>query len=133
MPVTDVGSTFLARRVQSAPPRSQVRHFTLRDDNGQHYHRRMRIGDSPVFVQLAWRANARSPVHDLGLWRFDLPGLLHAGYIRSERPGDDGEARVRLFRADDGFIYVQSRRDGPALPLVRAPLSTLGSDEPRHN
>jgi hypothetical protein len=122
MTMTDAGTEYLARRVTTAPPRAAIRRFTLRDDNAQHHHGRMRTLDSPVFLQVAWRANARSPVHDLGLWRLDLLGLLRAGYIRSERPGDDSEVRVRLYRAADGFIYLQSRRDAPALSLVRAPL-----------
>jgi hypothetical protein len=123
MTITDAGISYLARRVQAAPPRAAIRRFTLRDHNAQHYHRRMRTLDSPVFIQIAWRADTRSPVYDLGLWRLDLPGLLRAGYIRSERPGAEDEVRVRLFRANDGFIYLQSRRDEPALSLVRAPLS----------
>lgn len=123
MTVTDAGTSYLARRVQATPPRATIRHFTLRDDNAQHYHRRMRTVDSPVFIQIAWRADAHTAVHDLGLWRLDLLGLLRAGYIRSERPGDQAEVRLRLFRADDGFIYIQSRGDGRALSLVRAPLS----------
>ena len=82
----------------------------------------MRTGDSPVFVSLAWRADAQSQIHDLGVWRLDLPALLEAGYIRPERAGSDAEVRVRVYRADDGLIYLQSKRDAPGLAITRAPI-----------
>ena len=62
----------LVRRVESAPARVRPRRFTLRDDNAQHYHRQMLIIESPVYVQLAWRATAKSQVHSLGVFRLQV-------------------------------------------------------------
>ena len=112
----------LVRRVESAPAGVKPRRFTLRDDNAQHYHRQMEIIESPVFVQLAWRANAKSQVHSLGIFRLDLRGLLSAGYIRTERPDLENEVRVRFYRASNGLIYLQVKHGSPALAVIPAPV-----------
>lgn len=116
-------SNELVRRVESAPAGVRPLRFTLRDDNAQHYHRRMLIIQSPVYVKLAWRATAMSQVHSLGVFRLDLRGLLSAGYIRRERPNWEGEVRVRFYRANNGVIYLQSKRGSPALAVAAAPVS----------
>lgn len=81
----------------------------------------MLIIESPVYIQLAWRATAQSQVHSLGVFRLDLRGLLSAGYIRSERPNSEDEVRVRFYRANDGIIYLQSKKGSPALAVAAAP------------
>jgi hypothetical protein len=58
-------------QVESAPPGVKPLQFTLRDDNAQRYHRQMRLIKSPVSIKLAWRADAKSHVHSLGLFRLD--------------------------------------------------------------
>ncbi len=113
----------LVRRVESAPPGVKLRRLTLRDENAQHYHCKMLIVESPVYVQLAWRATAMSQVHSLGVFRLDLRRLLSAGYIRSERPSWEEEVRVRFYRANNGMIYLQSKRGSPALAVAAAPVS----------
>jgi hypothetical protein len=115
-------STQLIRRVESAPSGLKPYRFTLRDDNEQHYHRRMRVIESPVYIALAWRANAKSQVHSLGLFRLDLRGLLSAGYIRSDGPQPDDEVRVRFHRANNGTIYLQTKQGAPALAVAPAPV-----------
>jgi hypothetical protein len=112
----------LVRRVESAPAGVKPRRCTLRDDNEQHYHRPMLIIESPVYVQLAWRATAKSQVHSLGVFRLDLRGLLSAGYVRRERPNLEDEVRVRFYRANNGMIYLQSKQGSPALAVVAAPV-----------
>jgi hypothetical protein len=111
-----------AKPVLTTPEGVESHRFTLRDDNGQHYHRAVRVAESPYYVALAWRANRRSPVHELGTFRLDLPALLDAGYIRLDRPGAEHEVRVRFFRAEDGWIYLQPRLDAPALRIAQAPI-----------
>src|SRR5205823_7461853 len=108
----------LIRRVEFAPAGEKPRRFTLRDDNAQHYHRRMRLIESPVYINLAWRANATSQVHFLGLFRLDLRHLLSAGYIRPEGPMGDDEVRVRFYRANNGMIYLQTKLGAPALAVA---------------
>jgi hypothetical protein len=112
----------LVRRVESTPAGAKLRRFTLRDDNAQHYHRKMLIIQSPVYVELAWRATAKSQVHSLGVFRLDLRSLLSAGYIRPERPNLGDEVRVRFYRATNGIIYLQSKQGSPALPVAAAPV-----------
>jgi hypothetical protein len=86
------------------------------------FHRQMRIIESPVYVELAWRANAKSQVHSLGLFRLDLRGLLSAEYIRAERPNWEDEVRVRFYRASNGMIYLQTKQESPALAVTPAPI-----------
>lgn len=112
----------LVLRVEDAPAGVKPRRFTLRDDNAQHYHRQMRIIESPVYIELAWRANAKSQVHSLGLFRLDLRGLLSAGYIRPERPNWEDEVRVRFYRANNGMIYLQAKQGSPAFAVTPAPV-----------
>ena len=95
--------------------------FTLRDDNHQHYHRRVSLGITPLYLRLYWRASVSAPVHHIGIFRLDLPALLRDGYIRPERALNSTEVRIRLYRADDGYIYVQTRTDAPRLLVGRAP------------
>ena len=82
----------------------------------------MGIIESPVYVQLAWRANAKSQVHSLGVFLLDLRGLLSAGYIRPERPNWEDEVRVRFYRASNGMIYLQVKQGSPALAVIPAPV-----------
>jgi hypothetical protein len=112
----------LVRRVESAPAGAKPRRLTLRDDNAQHYHRQMRLIESPVYVELAWRAHAKSQVHSLGLFRLDLRGLLSAGYIRAERLNSEDAVRVRFYRASNGMIYLQTKQGSPALAVTPAPV-----------
>ena len=112
----------LVRRVESTPAGVKPHRFTLRDDNAQHYHRRMRIVESPIYIELAWRAEATSQVHSLGLFRLDLRGLLSSGYIRREEPNADDEVRVRFYRAIDGMVYLQTKQGAPRLAVAPAPV-----------
>jgi hypothetical protein len=112
----------LVRRIDSAPAGVKPRRCTLRDDNAQHYHRPMRLIESPVYIELAWRANAKSPVYSIGLFRLDLRGLLSAGYIRPEEPNSEDEVRVRFYRATDGVIYLQTKQRALRLAVALAPV-----------
>ncbi len=120
--MTNTQSDELVRRVEAAPAGVKLRRFTLRDDNAQHYHRKMGIIESPIYVQLAWQADAKSQVHSLGVFRLDLRGLLSGGYIRPERPDWEDEVRVRFYRANNGMIYLQVKQGTPALSVIPAPL-----------
>ena len=114
----------LVRRLEVAPAGVKSRRFTLRDDKAQHYHRQMQVIQSPVYVQLAWRANAQSQVPTLfsRVFRLDLRGLLSAGYIRPERANWEDEVRVRFYRASNGMIYLQVKQGSPALAVIPAPV-----------
>jgi len=98
-----VSDAFIEHLVNPRSARNQcvdgtlVGDTTLRDDNARHYHRCVRLADSPWFVELSWRANANSAVHRVGLCELDLPKLLKAGHIRRERADSDEEVRLRFF------------------------------------
>lgn len=107
-------------RVDQVPEGVKLSQFTLRDDNHQHYHRRVEIDRSPLIVKLDWRASAKSPIRPIGVFRLDLRSLLEGGYIRLERAMDPREVRIRFYRAPDGFIYLQARNDSPRVRVARA-------------
>jgi hypothetical protein len=115
-------SNELVWRVESAPAGVKPRRCTLRDDNAQHYHRTMRLIESPVLIKLAWRANATSQVHSLGLFRLDLRRLLSAGYIRPEGSNSEDVVRVRFYRANNGMVYIQTKQGAPAIAVAPAPV-----------
>lgn len=109
---------YLATRMSVVPPGAALRKWTLRDDNHQHFHNRIRLSESPLFLRLRWRATARDAVREIGLYRLDLDTLLAGGYIRREPSQETrGLLRLRFFRGDDGVIYIQTRADHPALPI----------------
>lgn len=110
------------KRVPAPPAGTKAHAFTLRDDNQRHYHRSVKLSESPFYVALGWRANSESPVHQLGTFRLDLAVLLASGHVRPDRPGDAFTVRVRFYRADDGGIYLQSRLDTPRLRVADAPV-----------
>ncbi len=109
-------------KVSNVPTGCKAARFTLRDDNQQHYHRRVEMSNTPLYIGLNWRARTGSPVHHIGVFRLDLRALLRQRYIREEKKGHAKEVRVRFYRSDDGFIYLQSRQDSPALRVERAPV-----------
>jgi hypothetical protein len=100
------------------PPGAKLRQWTLRDDNFQHYHGRVQMSESPLYVWLRWRSNTTSQVQDIGIYRLHLRALLAENYIRRERSDADEELRLRFYRAHDRIIYIQAKRDSPALPIA---------------
>src|SRR5688572_8610330 len=92
----------LSERVQKS------RQWTLRDDNGRHYHNIVRLSESPLYLALSWRETAAAAVKPVGVFRLDLRKLLAKGYIRYESEKGKGDAvRLRVVRRDDGTFCVQ--------------------------
>ena len=108
----------LAQRVDQVPAGASHRRWVLRDDNERHYHAVVRVSDSPVYVELLWKANSRGREQEIGLFRLDLAALLAEGYIRFERESaPDDDLRLRFYRGDRGVVYIQSRAESPALAI----------------
>jgi ribosomal protein L15E len=99
-----------------------VRCWTLRDDEDQHHHGKIRINEAHEYIELRWKAKADSQVYSLGLYQLNLRGLLSAGYIRLEKPHVENEVRIRFYRARDGIVYLQTRLDAPRLKVAPAPM-----------
>ncbi len=105
----------LCEPVQVAPAGAKVRKWILREDNNSHYHGVVRLDDSPIYLELFWRRTAESPVHRVGLFRLNLPGLLQGRFIRYEPADSSGpEVRLRIVRAE-GQFFVQARQEGPCI------------------
>jgi hypothetical protein len=117
----------LVRRVNQVPAGARVRSWTLRDDNHQHHHGVVSASESPLWLRLRWRRTASSSLHEIGLFRLDLRALLAEDYVRPEQAdGDDDRLRLRFVRAGDSRIYIQWRRDTPALAIGEVPGTALG-------
>jgi hypothetical protein len=114
-------SQHLAERVEQVPSQSPARRWVLRDDNQRHHHGVVKLSESPLYVELLWKADARSQEQLVGRYRLNLPGLLAEDYVRYERADADGspsdEVRLRFYRGDRGVVYIQVRADGPALAV----------------
>lgn len=114
----------LVERVDTAPPGAKVHRWVLRDDNQQHYHGVLSLDESPVMLELSWKADGRSREQVVGQYRLHLDALLAEEFIRPE--GDDptiDRVRVRFYRGDRGVVYVQARGDSPALAIGTVDLS----------
>jgi len=118
----------LCEIVQDIPPGAAERHWTLHTyylcAGGSHWHSKVRLSESPLYLELHCRLNRFGSVHHVGLFRLDLNGLLRERYIRPESKGShDSDVRLRIFRADDGSFYVQTNQRGPRLLLACVPVS----------
>lgn len=92
------------------------RSWTLRVDNQAHHHGVVQLGESPLYLELSWRATKSAPVQRVGLFRLDLHGLLQNGHIRRER-GTGSGVRLRIVRDEHGHFCVQVNEDGPRLRM----------------
>ena len=105
-------------RVAGAPPDVPVRRWVLRDDNQQQYHGRLRLQNEPLYLELRWKPDARGGEQVVGTFRLHLRPLVEAGYARTEGEATDAEEiRLRFYRGERGVIYIQTRDDGPRLPV----------------
>jgi hypothetical protein len=77
----------------------------------------VRLSESPLALEVRWRATATGPVVRVGTFDLDLHGLLKAGCIRRERSSDPEAVRLRIVKEADGALYVQVNADGPRSPL----------------
>ncbi len=115
----------LVERVDAVQDDAPRRRWVLRDDNQRQYHGVVHLSQSPLFVELLWKADARSREQLVGLYRLNLPALVREGYARRERehaPGD--EVRIRFVRGDRGVVFIQVRADAPALPVGTVDMAT---------
>ena len=102
--------------VDHVPAGASQRSWTLRVDNHAHHHGVVRLGESPLYLELSWRATKSAAVKRVGLFRLDLHGLLQSGFIRHERNAVSG-VRLRIVRDERGQFYVQVKEDGPRLRM----------------
>jgi uncharacterized protein YndB with AHSA1/START domain len=108
----------LVERLTEAPVGRRARRWVLRDDNQQHYHGVVRLSDSPVLIELRWKLSSDAPEQSVGCFALHLPELLAADLVRFEREEVAGnEVRVRFYRGSGGVVYIQTRSDGPSLPI----------------
>lgn len=107
-----------AHRLETFPAAVKVAHWTLRDDNNQHYHGVVSLSESPFFIELKWKPTADGAEQLVGRYWLRLPELLAANFIRFEREGEAGDAvRLRFFRGAGGAVFIQSRSDRPGLQI----------------
>ena len=103
---------------QDIPDNSSYRRWTLRVDNHGHHHGIVDLSESPLYLELRWRASANDSVRPVGLFRLELNELLLGGYIRLEPAGSVGSTvRLRVVRDHDGRFYIQTKNDAPRFPL----------------
>src|SRR5712691_6039532 len=109
----------LCEFMHDAPPGIKCRHWILRAEyQGGHYHAKVHLSESPLYLELSWHLTAGDQVRRVGVFRFDLIGLLRDGYIRRDpRDSRDPDVRLRIVRDSDGNFYVQTNQRGPRLLL----------------
>ena len=104
------------QRVEEIPTGVHPRHWVIRDDNQQQYQGVVALDESPLYLELYWKATGRGREQLVGKFRLDLERLVEAGYVRrdSERSSD---VRVRVHRGERGVIAIQAASDLPALSI----------------
>jgi len=103
----------LCQPVDLAPVGARVRKWVLNDANNSNHHGIVNVQETLIYLHLSWRLSARDPIQFVGIFRFDLPGLLQHRYVRSEPKDSFGpEIRLRILRARDGSFYIQVNQDG---------------------
>ena len=110
----------LCQVVQRIPPDAAKRHWKLRADyrcaGGSHWHGKVSLSESPLYLELDWHSTANEPTENVGIFRLDLIELLRCRHIRLESEDSHcSDVRLRVFRADDGNFYVQINQDEPPL------------------
>ena len=109
----------LCEFVQDSPRGEGLRRWNLRAEyQGGHHHAKVPLSDHPLYLELSWHLAKNDQVHRVGVFRFDLIGLLRDGYIRRD-PMDslDDFVRLRIVRDSDGSFYVQTNQRGPRFLL----------------
>jgi hypothetical protein len=122
----------LFKIVEDIPPGAAARHWILRADyrcaGGSHWHAKVNLSESPLYLELGWHQTADDPVQHVGVFCLDLTRLLRDGYIRPEsKDSQNSDVRLRIFRADEGSFYVQTNQRGRGLLLANVLVPDLGS------
>ena len=108
----------LCKKVDLVPVGAKQRSWVLNDSTNSNYHDVVHLGESPLYLNLSWRWNAKNNVNFVGIFRLNLPGLLAKGYVRPEpKDGYGPEIRLRIVRSKDGHFFIQVNQDGPALKM----------------
>jgi hypothetical protein len=85
-----------------------------RDDISQHYMGRVPTSERVVTLTLTWKKNKSSQPQFVGRFRFDMDGLVAAGYARRV-PG----WYILRFQRTSNRIEVATNRSQRPLPLPR--------------
>jgi hypothetical protein len=115
-----VRSNTASIRATDVPHGGAVRRWTLREDNRAEHHGVVNLSESPLFLELSWRATRESEPTLIGLFRLDLDALLRSGCIRHEHNRGPGAVRLRIVHAADGEFYVQEGQSRRKTRLRRA-------------
>lgn len=108
----------LVSRVSETALPQHHRRWNGNDASQRNHNGVVSLDDDPLYLRLAWRRSSSAPAVPVGCFRLDLRQLLAEGYGREE-PNHPGHIRLRFYHADDGVIYIQVNRSGPALAVGR--------------
>lgn len=92
------------------------RHWTLRDDNRQHFHGDIPLDQKSITLTLSWKETANDIPPEVGRYRLNLADLETAGFVRKSARG----FYLRFQRTDD-LIEIAINRKGPAKVVGKRP------------
>lgn len=93
------------------------RQWNFNDEIGRNYMLYIPADQPVITAALHWRKTADSKAHPVGKYRFDLPALEAAGYVRFK----DKRYFLR-FQWPDDRIEVAINRHSPVRDLSRTPI-----------
>ncbi len=86
------------------------------DESARQHHGVVALSESPLVLELNWRASKSAAKKRVCLVRLELPWLLGQGLVRRE---DAKHERLRFFHDRDGKVYIQQNLDGPRYLIGR--------------
>lgn len=119
----------LCEALLDIPPVARCRNWTLREDNGAHFHNIVDMSESPLVLNLSWRPDAQGKASLVGIFKLNLRELVRGGFIRHEPENSSGsKLRLRIKHAGGGRFFVQPRDGAPRfqLPTGRGGGSNMG-------
>ena len=89
-------------------------------DNNNNFFGKVRLSESPLFLDLSFRETKLGARSRVGTFRLDLPKLLQGGFIRHAPIGSQGDhVLLRIvYYPETGEFFVQTKKAGPKAPLT---------------
>jgi hypothetical protein len=97
---------FLKRTDASLPDRI----WCGNDNSARQHHGVVALNESPLVLELSWRASKLAAAKYVCCVQLDLPRLVAAGLVRYE---NSERIRLRFYHDHDGNVYIQTKLGEP--------------------
>ena len=102
--------------LRSADSTAPDRRWCGNDDSARAHHGIVALAETPLVLELSWRASKAARKALVCRLRLDLARLLAERLVRAE---DAKQVRLRFFHDHDGKVYIQVKQDAPRFLIGR--------------